>query len=214
MPRQMPPLRAAFHRQVAEAMRLAEIGEIARAQASAGSQIRRQLHPGRVQLLYELAFLRMFLAWEAFLEQAFLRYLCGYASRHGTAVPQAGVSLSRTLADAEATVLRGRNFVLWHSPSQVLGRCQQMFGSCPIETVVRSSTARLEAFAAVRHRIVHAQEDARLKFDAATMAIAGRRYRGSRPGAFLRDRDSRDMPPVPWLEQLGQELQGLATQIA
>lgn len=214
MPRQMPGLQAEFHRQVAEAMRLAEIGEVARAEAIAGSQTRRHLHHSRVELLYELAFLRMFLAWEAFLEQVFLRYLCGYSSRHGRAVPQAGVSLSPTLAHAEAAVLSGRDYVLWHNPLRVADRSQRMFGSCPIETVLRSSTARLEALAAVRHRIAHAQTDARRKFDAATMTIAGRRYRGARPGAFLRDRDASMTPEKRWLEQLGQELQGLAAQIA
>lgn len=214
MPRQMPALQAAFHRQVAQAMKLAEIGEVARVEAGAGSETRKQLHYRRVELLYELAFLRIFLAWEAFLEQAFLRYLCGYVSRHGSAIPQAGVSFSRTLAHAEVTVLAGKDYVLWHNPVRVADRCQRKFGRCPIETVVRSSTARLEALAAVRHRIVHAQADARLKFDTATMAIAGRRYEGSRPGAFLRDRDVSNTPAVPWLERLGQELQGLASQIA
>lgn len=210
----MPGLQAVFHRQVAGAMKLAEIGEVARAEAIAGSETRRQLHHSRVELLYELAFLRMFLAWEVFLEQAFLRYLCGYTSKHGMVVPKAGISLSPTLAHAEVTLLAGRDYVLWHNPVRVADRCQRMFGNCPIETVVRSSTARLEALAAVRHRIVHAQADARQKFDAATMAIAGRRYRGSRPGAFLRDRDVSNAPAVPWLIQLGQELQGLASQIA
>ncbi len=214
MPRRMPGLQAEFHRQVAEAMNLAEIGEIARAEASAGSQTRSRLHHSRIELLYELAFLRMFLAWEAFLEQTFLRYLCGYSSRHGRAVPLATASWSPTLAHAEAAVLGGRDYALWHNPTQVADRCQRMFGSCPIEGVVRSSMSRLEALAAVRHRIVHAQADARRKFDNATMTIAGRRYRGARPGAFLRDRSPSTTPQVPWLEHLGRELQGLASQIA
>jgi hypothetical protein len=44
--------------------------------------------------------------------------------------------------------------------------------------------------------------------------IAGRRYRGSRAGAFLRDEDSSATPAPRWLEQLGREFQGLAAQIA
>ena len=214
MPRQMPSLQAEFDRQAAEAMKLAEIGEIARAEAGAESQTRRLFHHSRVELLYELAFLRMFIAWEGFLEQVFLRYLCGYVSRHGTAIPQAAVSLSPTLAHAEAVVLAGKDYVLWHNPVLVADRCQRMFQTCTMETVLRSSTARLEAFAAVRHRIAHAQADARRKFDAATMVIAGRRYKGGRPGAFLRDRDPSATPQLRWLELLGTELQGLASQIA
>ena len=214
MPRQMPGLQAEFHRQVAEAMKLAEIGEVAREEARAGSQTRRHLHYARIELLYELAFLRAFLAWEAFLEQAFHRYLCGYASKHGAAKPQAGQSFSPTLAHAEAAVLGGKDYVAWHNALKVANRSQGMFASCVIETVLRSNVARLEDCAAVRHRIAHSQTDARRKFDAATMAIAGRRYKGARAGRFLRDHDVGTTPPVRWLERLGQELQGLAAQIA
>src|SRR5712672_2619521 len=34
----------------------------------------------KLELLYELAYLRFFIQWEVFLEQSFLRYLCGYSS--------------------------------------------------------------------------------------------------------------------------------------
>jgi hypothetical protein len=210
----MPALQAELHREVAEAIRLAEIAEIARSEAARGSQTRRNLHPSRIELIYELAYLRTFLAWEVFLEQAFLRYLCGYSSSQGVAVPQAGVAFSATLAHAELTVLAGRPYRLWHNPTEVADRSSRLLASCPIETVLRSSIARLDAFAAIRHRIAHAQADARRKFDAATMAIAGRRYKGARPGAFLRDRDVSVIPAVRWIEQLGRELQGLAAQIA
>lgn len=214
MSRQMPGLQAEFHRQVADAMKLAEIGEIARAEATAASQTRRELHYRRIELLYELAFLRMFVAWEAFLEQVFLRYLCGYTSKHGGATPRPGQAFSPTLAATAVAVLGGKNYLLWHNPLTVADRCAGVFASCPIETVLRSNAARLDACAAVRHRIAHAQTDARQKFDAATMTMAGQRYRGARPGAFLRDRDATTTPRVRWVDVLGQELQGLAAQIA
>jgi len=214
MARQMPGLETDFHRRVAEAMRLAEIGEIARSEAISGSQTRRSLHHSRIELLYEMAFLRIFVGWEAFLEQTFLRYLCGYSSKIGTAVISAGASFSPTLARAEAAVLGGRDYVLWHNPSKVVQRSQRFFSRSPIETVLLSNTARLEALAIVRHRIAHSQNDARQKFDTATMTIAGRRYRGSRAGAFLRDWDVSATPSVRWLEQLGHELQSIAGQIA
>lgn len=210
----MPSLRAEFCHQVTEAMKLAEIGEVARVEAIAGSQTRRDLHHSRVALLYELAFLRMFLAWESFLEQTFLRYLCGYTSPHSAVVLLPGAAFMPTLAQAEVTILAGKDYILWHNMSSVVRRSQRYFTSCPIETVILSNTARLEALAAVRHRIAHAQSDARRKFDLATMAISGKRYRGARPGAFLRDWDTSMAPQSRWLERLGQELQGLAAQIA
>jgi hypothetical protein len=214
MPRAMPGLEAEFRARVSEAIRLAEIGEVARAEARAGSQTRQNLHPARLELLYELAYLRMFVSWEAFLEQTFLRYLCGYASKVGVAVPAAGTSFAPTLASAETTVLAGRRYVLWHNPSTVVERARQFFTGSVFETVILSNTARLDQFAAVRHRITHSQSDSRRRFDAATMMIAGTRYKGGRAGAFLRDVDRSIMPPVRRVEHLGRELQGLAAQIA
>jgi hypothetical protein len=214
MARCMPALEAAFRQRVADAMRIAQIGEIARAEACAGSQTRRDLRAHQIELLYEMAFLRIFVAWEAFVEQAFLRYLCGYRSRIGAAVLLPGVSYSPTLADAERAVLHGRSYVLWYNPQQVVQRSQQVFTSCPIETVVLSNSAHLTSMAAVRHHIAHLKTDTRRQFDIATMAIAGKRYRGGRPGAFLRDWDVGATPGARWLDQLGRELQGLATQIA
>ena len=210
----MPPLAATLRTRIAQAIQLAEIGEIARAEAAPASRTRRNLHPTRLEALYEMAYLRIFVGWEAFLEEVFLRYLCGYSSIHGTAVLLPGVSYETTLAHAEQTLLAGSRYVLWHNPATVATRARRFFQASPIAAVVLSNTARLDELAAVRHRITHAQEDARRNFDRATMAIAGKRYRGARPGAFLRDLDTTTMPSTRWLERLGKEVEGLAQQIA
>ena len=214
MPQLTPSLEAEFRTRVTAAIRLAEIGEVARFEAAAGSQSRRNLHPARIELLYELAYLRIFVSWEAFLEQVFLRYLCGHVSARGPVVLATGISAIRTIADAEAAVLGNRRFVLWHDPQKVIARSKRFFTKCPIETIVLSNATRLEHLASVRHRITHSQKDARRRFDKATMLIAGKRYRGARPGSFLRDVDTTGTPPQQWIKQLGAELQGLAKQIA
>lgn len=210
----MPDLRAELQRRTFEGLALAQFGEIARLEAARGSRTRAALHPVRLEALYEMAFLRVFVSWEAFLEQAFFRYLCGYASVHGTATPIPGSNFLPTLAQAELAVLNGNTYVLWHSPAKVVTRCRRFFNASTIETIVSSNTSRLEAFAAIRHRIAHAQTDARNKFDAATMSLVGRRYPGARAGAFLRDRDPTASPPERWLDRLAQELISLAHQVA
>jgi hypothetical protein len=214
MPKTMPRLADDFRRRVAAATRLAEIGEVARAEAAIGSQTRKDLHYARLELLYELAYLRIFVGWEIFLEQTFFRYLCGYTSTVGFAVPATGKTFEATIASAETAVLGGKPFVLWHNPHIVVSRAANFFDSSPIQTVVASHASQLQQLAAVRHRITHSQSDARIKFDAATILIAGKRYNGSRAGAFLRDTDISAITPVRWLEQLGHELQNLASQIA
>ncbi|MBI5618443.1 MAG: hypothetical protein HY943_19375 [Gammaproteobacteria bacterium] len=210
----MPDLHAELRRRAFEALALAEVGEIARIEAASGSRTRAGLHPIRLEALYEMAYLRVFVSWEAFLEQAFLRYLCGYASAHGTATPRAGTAFCSTLAQAETAVLNGNAYVLWHNPSKIIARCRRFFSVSQVESVIASNTARLDAFAAVRHRIAHAQADAKAKFDLATMTLYGRRYPGSRAGSFLRDRDISVAPPERWLDRLAQELISLSRQIA
>jgi hypothetical protein len=161
-----------------------------------------------------MAYLRVFVGWEAFVEQAFLRYLCGYTSSSGTAALVPGGTFERTIASAEAALLTGRPYVLWHNPTVVISHCRRFFTSSAIDIVVTSHTSRLESLAAIRHRITHAQSDARFKFDSASMALSGKRYRGARPGTFLRDWDAAASPPVRWLETLGFEFANLAAQIA
>ena len=212
MPRPMPPFARRFKQRVTEPLALAQAGDMAAA-SPFGSPIRREWHVARVELLYEFAYLRMFIEWEMFLEQTFLRYLCGYVSAHGTVTPKAGV-ICTTLRSAQIAVLQGKSFVLWHNPTEVMDRARTLLTGCPHEIVLSSCVARLRDLASVRHRIAHGQEDAKRKFDIATTNIAGRRYRGARPGRFLRDWDRSVAPPRRWLEDLGLELENLAQQIA
>lgn len=211
----MPDLAGEFRRHADEALKLAEAGEVARLESVRGSRTRQLLHPVRVEALYELAYLRVFVGWEAFLEQAFLRYMCGYTStRAAPPTLVAGGVFHPNIAAAEGAVLGTNSYVLWHNPTRVVARSRRFFAACVVESIVLSNSARLEAFAAVRHRITHAQADAQLKFDQATMMLNGRRYRGSRPGAFLRDVDLSASAPTRWIERLADELHSLSMQIA
>jgi hypothetical protein len=209
----MPPLSASLQAGVSEALKLAEVGEVARFEAATGTDTRRDFTVARLEYVYELSFLRMFYLWEDFLEQAFLRYACGYQSTIGVATLAAGRSPEPTLAAAQFAAAAGRRYALWHSPSGVIRRSQKFFSSCPIESVVQSNLAQLERLAAVRHRIVHAQADARVNFDAAAMAIAGRRYPAGKPGALLRD-SLAGSPGSRYIESFAREFQGMAAQIA
>jgi hypothetical protein len=99
---------------------------------------------------------------------------------------------------------------LWHNPTQIIARCHGFIVNGYHETVVSSNLARLNHFAAIRHRIAHAQSHARAQFDHATMNLAAKRYKGGRPGKFLRDWES---PSRRWLEGIADELKHLANQI-
>lgn len=165
-----------------------------------------------LELIYELAFLRLFNAWEDFLEESIIRYMCGYAHKGGQEKPANGYF--RTLDDARVALREGRDYVLWHSPKKTVKRCQKHLRCSLAETVIGSAQSKLEYFAAIRHRIAHAQSHAKSEFDRVSMILASRRYRGSRPGRLLRDwAPVHGTSPRRWLEQVATELEGLAGQI-
>jgi hypothetical protein len=212
----MPRFDLVLSSQANAAIAIVRAGEIAH--ASGGPTIRKEWSVGNLEALHELAYLRAFAAWEAFLEAVFYRFLCGYTSTAGQETLVSG-NYYPSLTAAEVAVLGPKKtYLLWHSPRVVIARCQQYIRSgkgfpARQETVLASHVARLDSFAATRHRIVHDQADARRKFDAATLHIAGRTYPASRPGRFLRDWDHSTLPPKRWLDVAIDELAALAGQI-
>lgn len=167
----------------------------------------------RLEMVYELAYLRVFNAWEEFLEQTFIRYMCGYENSIGAETPTSNFSFCRYVSDAKLHVLNGRQYKLWHNPDHAIKRSQHRFLNGTHERVLSSHHSRLENFSAIRHRIAHAQDHAAANFDLATMRLNGRRYPASRPGRFLREKNSA-LPLTPnWLESIANELVLLAGQI-
>jgi hypothetical protein len=213
MPRILPALADEFDSEVSKANLLArslESAQVILSQSGNSSQI----GIAAIELTYELAFLRMFLAWEVFLEEVFLRLICGYAPRGGAPEPLApGQTYRRTIGDAETDVLRGKAYRLWHNPSEVINRARGFLSGSNFELIIASKQSDLDDYAAIRHRIAHAQEHARVRFDSVTMALAARRYRGSRPGRFLRDWKTRAIPPTRYLTAISNDLAALARQI-
>lgn len=217
MPRMMPALVAQFESRVDQALALAEKIESARARLS-GSTDRALLHPERLELVYELSFFRCYLAWEEFLEESFIRYLAGYVSAHYTPVPVSGAFYS-TLPAARAGYLGGRKYKLWHDPNIVVARSQGFLIAGPHETVTNSALSDLQRFSAVRHRIAHAQDNARIEFDSAAIALIGRRVKGSKAGRFLRldyggGSGGSAAPGYTWLQHIAGSYLSLARQIA
>lgn len=212
MPRRMPPLEVQFRADVDRSVQLANAGERIRALSPRGSVARSELSIAGLEALYETAYLRIFLRWEDFLEQTFLRYLCGYTCALAPCVllnPPC-----RSLDDAQTSVLGTRDFVSWADPRAVVRRSQNYMTAAYHELVLNSDLVRLIFFKDVRNRIAHSSEFARTQFDAAVRALASRTYPGSSPGRFLRDRAVTIPAPKTWLDVISDELKNLAPQIS
>lgn len=210
MPRNLPPLADRFEDKAAS------LGGLSRRLEANFSIIKNESYSIRLSDLeigYELLYLKMFILWEEFLEETFYRILCGYANSVGQEPLLPGKSYYSTIASAEVSVLRGRDYKLWHNPAHVVSRSDGYFQSgCRYRTALVASP-KLQYFAAIRHRIAHSQKHAKNEFDNAAMMLAGRRYPGSRPGRMLRDRDA-TLPSNPrWLSVIADELAHISRMI-
>jgi hypothetical protein len=214
MARAMPPMAASFRSLVGSAIALAEAGETIRSSSAVNSLAHHELTVQRLEALHEMAYLRIFVGWEEFLEATFLRLMCGYRTLSYVPVYVPGRTKQRTLATAELALFGGRDYLLWHNPYQVRNRGRDWFVGAPHELVISSTYARLEWLASLRHRVAHGSKDARRKADIATLGLCGRRFPAASAGRFLRSWNTNASPPERWLHTLGGELSGLATQIA
>lgn len=219
MPRAMPALAAEFARDARQSVAIGHLAELALLDLPRASAARAELTPLRVAALYEVAFIRLFVRWEVFLEQSFLRLICGYAMpTNGQRMDGMPYSLvaSRlpTLTAANGAVLGGQDFVSWARPDPVITRSRAFVSDGPHEAVLGSVRARLRWFADIRNRVAHSSEHARRQFDVATVSLAGRRYPAGTPGRFLRDWTPGISPPERWLASIGSELTNLAEQIS
>lgn len=210
MPRTMPQLANSFASSASKATEFSNGVEAARA-ALQVSEAGQHLPIHRLELAYELTYLRIFTAWEMFLEDTFLRYLCGYQARHGCETPISG-QFCTTLTVAKSQLYGNQSFLLWHNPQKVTQRAARFFTNSRHETVIASMQGRLQCYANIRHRIAHAH--AASDFDQATMTLAGKRYSGSRPGRFLRDWAPHTLTPTRWIDAIVLDFRGLAFQIA
>lgn len=166
--------------------------------------------------VYEAAYLLGFSAWENLLEQAMLRFLCGHQNAGGRYARQGNLPHFRAISNANAHVLRGRSYLLWHNPAEVIVRANRELVGAPHALIIGSALADLNAYAAIRHHVAHRNQDTRAKFDAATLLLTGRRFRASRAGRMLRS--STLLPATgamcTWCERILHELESLSGQIA
>lgn len=211
----MPSFGQRFSAAAREAVGIAQAGELARSEAEPGSVTYAEFSPARLEALYEMAYLRIFIAWEDLLEETFLRFLCGYEL--DAYVPRFAPPHQRqsSLPDARAALYGGQDYILWHNPAKALQRCRRWFVGGIHSQVLGSRLSDLEALAVVRHRIAHGSAQVKQNMDTASMHLAGRRYPGSSAGRFLRDWKTDD--PLVRERQLrvtSNMLVGLAQQLA
>lgn len=143
------------------------------------------LHQPQVDLIFELAFLKIFIAWEQFLENTFIRYMCGASSLSGKK-PIRIVS-ARHLDDALKVICAERPYADWASVEIVVERANRFFDNGePYATPLQSAAVELANMRRIRNHIVHHSNKSREDFNKLLVNTYGFRPQGMTAGRFLR----------------------------
>jgi len=113
----------------------------------------------------ESAFLKMFIAWEQFLETSFVLYMMGHPSGTGTIVHK---FVSPTDEQHAHRILVGtRRYVDWSTPDNVRKLAGSFFdGGDPFETVLNLVSAELMDLKTIRNAAAHLSSSTTQQLDA------------------------------------------------
>lgn len=138
----------------------------------------------QVEIIVELAFLRIFIAWENFLEESFIRYLVGAKSPFGYS-PKRFVN-PPTMKIAINLVLAEREYIRWNSASEVITRSEIYFRNGePYKNVLQGAITDLDEMNTIRNRIAHKSATSKKKFNNFVRRKFGYGKRGMTPGRLL-----------------------------
>src|SRR5258708_2905202 len=134
--------------------------------------------------IVELAFMKSFLTWEGFLEEAFILYLLGKKSPNGYAPVRHAIPMNRQHA-VELLASDGR-YTDWTAASRVVNRATRFFKSGrPFVNVIRPQTNLLDNLKTVRNALSHESEEAAEKFGTFVRNELTYLPLGMTPGTFL-----------------------------
>lgn len=160
----------------------------------------------------ELAFLRAFLAWEAFLEKSFLLYLAGQIPPKGRQPKRYYYPPNQKMA--MDWLAEGREYSKWADAGEVGKRASRFFkDGYPFTSVLRSNQTALTDANMIRNMIAHESMSAQEKFEKIVRRELATLPLNKTAGAFLGMTVPTSTPPVSFLESYMSKLEFCAQQI-
>lgn len=164
------------------------------------------------ELVIELAFLRAFKAWEAFLEESFILYMLGKSPPTGSPPHCLASPLNRTVA--ERLVSDGREYSRWASVSNVVARAGLFFqDGGPYKQVLASRQYKFDEMNTLRNSIVHTSGSSQRKFEGLVRDELTVYRPKTTVGAFLDMTVQGTSPPQSYLECYLDEMRFSAERI-
>jgi hypothetical protein len=138
----------------------------------------------QLQQISELAFLRIYMAWEMLLEDSFTRFMCGASSLSGSR-PRCYVK-PRNIDHARELLIGPKlRYADWSDAQLVIERAELIFaGGKPFALPVRAALAELNDMRIIRNCIAHRSVHTRDKFNRLVQRRLGV-ARKLAPGVFL-----------------------------
>jgi len=166
----------------------------------------------RVELIAGLSCLRMHMAWEVFLEETFVRYLCG-AKPDGGPGPVLLQTACPTIAAARALLLGRQQYVSWRR-KETRQRAGKYFDSgYNFTPALLAASDAIETLVAARNAVAHRSASTSRAFHDRVRMRFGYAPRGITPGGFLIRSDPAN-PQRRIIESLAIDLQAAANTIA
>ncbi len=165
------------------------------------------------EILVELAFLRAFLAWEAFLEESFVLYLCGRKPPKGNAPKRYVSPPTRKVAEQLLLPEHGK-YTDWANTQKVVSRAERFFeNGKPYSDVLKSQQNNLELIKNLRNAVVHSSSDSQRSFHGLARDALGTLPPNLTVGNFLARTIPGSSPPESFFEHYRDQLSVAAHRI-
>lgn len=141
-----------------------------------------------------------FLAWETFLEESFILYLCGKPSPSGKKPKRFANPPSRKVAE-QLVVTKGRDYADWTDVGKIIKRAEHFFGNGePYSAALRSHQSRLQDIKILRNAIAHSSSYSWEQFQVLIRQEFGTYPPTLNIGRFLSMTVPGSSPPISFLE--------------
>jgi hypothetical protein len=160
----------------------------------------------------EMAYFRVYLAWEVFLEETFVLYLMGRQAPRGRAVSRLSFPPNADFAK-DWVIPEGRPYASW-AEDKVLRRSERFFrDGRPFAGVMRSNLNALHEARRIRNAIAHDAPQAREKFEEVVRQRLGTLPPNTTVGSFLSMTQPGTTPPSSFLELYVSRFEKMAGSI-
>lgn len=162
--------------------------------------------------IVELAFMRAFLTWEGFLEEAFTLYLLGKSSPTGFVPVRYAAPTNRQ--HASELLASDARHTDWTAAARVVSRAMRFFkDGRPFANVVRPQTNFLDSMKTIRNALSHESEEATDKFETFVRNELTFLPPNTTPGSFLATLKPHHAPPITYLQFFIQNFRTMAEAI-